>query len=99
MADHGGNVGQQQGDVTPQRASAEGVAQGSPAGKRSRADTMQAPVVDVSEHYNHDEFVQQVRQLKAEMRVVGRSTVELLDKLNTPVGDVEKGIDGLMGTS
>ena len=100
MSGIGGEVGQQHGgDVTPQRASAEGVAHGSPAGKRSRVEAMRQPVVDASEHYNHEELVQQVRELKANMRVVGVSTMDLLDKHNTFVHDVEQGIGGLMETS
>ena len=70
MTEPGGSSGgqqQQSGDVTPPRAGAEGGAQGSPAGKRSRVEAMRAPTVDTSEHYNHEELVQQVRQLKAQM--------------------------------
>ena len=60
---------------------------------------MRAPTIDNSEHYNHEELVQQVRRLKAQMRVVGFSTEDLLTKHNTFVGDVEQGIGGLMDTT
>ena len=60
---------------------------------------MGQPTVDMSEHYNHEELVQQVRQLKAEMRVVGAATADVLNKHNVFVGDVEQGMDGLMNTS
>ena len=60
---------------------------------------MRAPTVDTSEHYNHEGLVQQVRQLKAQMRVVGYTTEDILTKHNTFVSDVEQGIGGLMDTS
>ena len=102
MTEPGGSSGgqqQQSGDVTPPRAGAEGGAQGSPAGKRSRVDAMLVPTVDASEHYNHEELAQQVRMLKAQMLVVGVYTEDLLTKHNTFVGDVEQGIGGLMDTT
>ena len=60
---------------------------------------MGAPVVDTSEHYNHEELVAQVRVLKAQMRVVGTATEDILAKHNVFVADVEQGFGGLMGTS
>jgi uncharacterized protein YoxC len=60
---------------------------------------MSIPVVDGSEHYNHEELVQQVRVLKAQMRVVGTATEDVLLKHNTFVGDVEQGMNGLMATT
>ena len=66
MTDNGGvGGGQQPGDVTPPRANAAGAEPGSPAGLRSRVSAMGAPVVDSSEHFNHEELVAQVRVLKA----------------------------------
>ena len=60
---------------------------------------MGAPVVDTSEHYNHEELVAQVRVLKAQMRVVGTATEDILAKHNVFVADDEQGFGGLMGTS
>ena len=97
MADHGGGgSGQRPGEVTPPRASSAGAEQRSPAGTRSRVSAIGVPMVDVSEHYNHEELVQQVREVKAVMRVLGVATEEILAKHNVFVGDVEQGMDGLM---
>ena len=96
MTDRGGDGGQQQGDVTPPRVGTAGAEHGSPAGMRSRVSAIGVPVVDQPEHYNHEELVAQVRVLKAQMRVVGFTTEDLLVKHNTFVGDVEQGIGGLM---
>ena len=60
---------------------------------------MGAPVVDSSEHFNHEELVAQVRVLKAQMRVVGTAVEDILVKHNVFVADVEQGFGGLMGTS
>ena len=60
---------------------------------------MGAPVVDDSEHYNHEELVAQVRILKAQMRVVGTATEELLHKHNLFVADAEQGFGGLISTT
>ena len=85
--------------MTPTRAGAAGAEPGSPAGMRSRVSALNIPVVDVSEHYNHEELAHQVRMLKAQMRVVGTATEEMVHKHNVFVGDVEQGIGGLMDTT
>ena len=56
-------------------------------------------MVDVSEHYNHEGLVQQMREVKAVVRVLGVATEEILAKHNVFVGDVEQGMNGLMETS
>ncbi len=75
MASHGGGGA---GDVTPPRAHSAGAEQRSPAGTRSRVSAIGVPMVDVSEHYNHEELVQQMREVKAVVRVLGVATEELL---------------------
>ena len=100
MASHGEAGGQQRaGYVTPERPGTAGAEPDSPAGMRSRVGAMNIPVVDNSEHYNHEELAQQVRVLKAQMRVVGTATEDVLAKHNVSVGDVEQGMNGLMATS
>ena len=99
MADHGGASGQQHGgEPKPPRARTAGAEPDSPAGMRSRTIALQIPVVDMSEHYNREGVVQQVRQLKAQMRAVGTATEEILTKHNMFVG-VEQGVNGLMEAS
>ena len=85
--------------MTPTRADTAAAEPGSPAGTRARVSAMGVPVVNDSEHYNHEEFVAQVRVLTAHMQVVGFTTEELLRKHNTFVEDVEQGIGGLMNST